>query len=34
MANRFFQVENVLNSLIGLRIATELPLFPQRVPAK
>ena len=33
-ANRFFQVENVLNSLIGLRIATELPLFPQRVPAK
>ncbi len=33
-ANRFFQVENVLNSLIGLRVATELPLFPQRVPAK
>jgi hypothetical protein len=34
IANRFFQVENVLNSLIGLRVATELPLFPQRVPAK
>ena len=33
-ASRFFQVENVLNSLIGLRVATELPLFPQRVPAK
>lgn len=33
-ANRFFQVENTLNSLILLRINTELPLFPQRVPAK
>ena len=33
-ANRFFQVENTLNSLIMLRINTELPLFPQRVPAK
>ncbi len=33
-ANRFFQIENTLNSLIMLRINTELPLFPQRVPAK
>ena len=33
-ANRFFQVENTLNSLILLQINTELPLFPQRVPAK
>ena len=33
-ANRFFQVENTLNMLIMLRINTELPLFPQRVPAK
>jgi hypothetical protein len=33
-ANRFFQVESTLNSLIMLRINTELPLFPQRVPAK
>jgi hypothetical protein len=33
-ANRFFQVETTLNSLIMLRINTELPLFPQRVPAK
>ena len=33
-ANRFFQVENALNSLIMLRINTELPLFPQRAPAK
>jgi len=33
-ANRFFQVENTLNNLIMLRINTELPLFPQRVPAK
>ena len=33
-ANRFFQVENTLNNLILLRINTELPLFPQRVPAK
>jgi len=33
-ANRFFQVENTLNSLIMLRINTELPLFPQRVPKK
>ena len=33
-ANRFFQVENTLNSIIMLRINTELPLFPQRVPAK
>jgi hypothetical protein len=33
-ANRFFQVENTLNGIIMLRINTELPLFPQRVPAK
>lgn len=33
-ANRFFQVESTLNNLILLRINTELPLFPQRVPAK
>ncbi len=33
-ANRFFQVENTLNMIIMLRINTELPLFPQRVPAK
>jgi hypothetical protein len=33
-ANRFFQVENTLNSIILLQINTELPLFPQRVPAK
>jgi hypothetical protein len=33
-ANRFFQIESTLNSLIMLRINTELPLFPQRVPAK
>jgi len=33
-ANRFFQVESTLNSLILLRINTELPLFPQRAPAK
>lgn len=33
-ANRFFQVENTLNSLILLRINTELPLFPQRAPKK
>jgi hypothetical protein len=33
-ANRFFQVESTLNMLIMLRINTELPLFPQRVPAK
>lgn len=33
-ANRFFQIETTLNSLIMLRINTELPLFPQRVPAK
>ena len=33
-ANRFFQVESTLNSLIMLRINTELPLFPQRVPKK
>ena len=28
------QLESTLNSLIMLRINTELPLFPQRVPAK
>jgi len=33
-ANRFFQVENTLNSIILLQINTELPLFPQRVPKK
>jgi hypothetical protein len=33
-ANRFFQVENTLNSIILLQINTELPLFPQRAPAK
>ncbi len=33
-ANRFFQVENALNMIIMLRINSELPLFPQRVPAK
>ena len=33
-ANRFFQVENTLNSLILLRINTELPLFPQHAPKK
>jgi hypothetical protein len=33
-ANRFFQVENTLNSIILLQINAELPLFPQRVPAK
>jgi hypothetical protein len=33
-ANRFFQVENALNNIINLKISSELPLFPQRAPAK
>ncbi len=33
-ANRFFQVENTLNNIINLQISSELPLFPQRAPAK
>ena len=33
-ANRFFQVENVLNNIINLKISSELPLFPMKAPAK
>ncbi len=33
-ANRFFQVENILNNIINLRISSELPLFPMKAPAK
>jgi hypothetical protein len=33
-AMRFFQVESTLNNIINLQVSSELPLFPQRAPAK
>jgi hypothetical protein len=33
-ANRFFQIENVMNNIINLKISSELPLFPMKAPAK
>jgi hypothetical protein len=33
-AMRFFQVESALNNIINLQVSSELPLFPQRAPAK